>query len=56
MYQPRMTMVSVEQSVEFELCRETEVLGENLLQCHFFHHKSHVTYLEPGQPQWESGD
>jgi hypothetical protein len=38
--------------------RETEVLGENLSQRHFAHHKSHTTRpeLEPGPPRWEAGD
>jgi hypothetical protein len=35
--------MSVEQSVESELAGETEVLEENLPQCHFTHRKSHMT-------------
>jgi hypothetical protein len=33
-------MMSVEQSVEWELVGETAVFGENLPQCRFVHHKS----------------
>jgi hypothetical protein len=33
---------------------ETEVLGENLLQCHFVHHKPHMLpRREPGLPRWK---
>jgi hypothetical protein len=32
LYQRRMMMMIVEQSVEYELARKTEVLGENLRQ------------------------
>jgi hypothetical protein len=46
-------MMIVEQSVECELAGETEVLGENLPQCHFVHHKIHMTSsgLELGPPR-----
>jgi hypothetical protein len=50
-----MMMMSVEQSVKWELAGETEVLGENVTQCHFVHNKSHMTWagLEPGPPTWK---
>jgi hypothetical protein len=35
--------VIVEQLVEWRLAGETEVLGENLPQRRFVHHKSHLT-------------
>jgi hypothetical protein len=36
-------MMNVEQLVELELSGKTEVLRENLPQCHFFNHKPHIT-------------
>jgi hypothetical protein len=51
-------MMIVEQSVECELAGKTEVLGENLPQCHFVGQKSHMTWpgFEPGLTRWEAGD
>jgi hypothetical protein len=48
----------VEKQIECRLAGETEVLGENLPQRHFAHHKSHMTRLgfEFGPPRWEAGD
>jgi hypothetical protein len=37
--------------------REAEVHGENLSQCRFVHHKTHMLPgREPAPPQWEASD
>jgi hypothetical protein len=46
----------IEKLVEI-LARETEILGENLPQCHFVHYKPHMlTERKPGPPRWEASD
>jgi hypothetical protein len=44
--------------VEWDWAGETEVVGKNLPQCHFVHHKSYMTWtwLEPEPPRWEAGN
>jgi hypothetical protein len=50
-------IVIVEQFGGMKIDRETEVLGENLSQRHFVHHKYHFRPgLEPGPPRWEASD
>jgi hypothetical protein len=51
--QPRVIMM-IEKSVE-SLAGETEVLGENLPQCRFVHHKTHMPPgREPKPSRWEA--
>jgi hypothetical protein len=47
--------MSMEYFVDRELTGETEVLVGNLPQCHFSHHKSHMSWPEKelGPPRWE---
>jgi hypothetical protein len=51
-------LMNMEQLVEWELTRETEVRGDNLLQCHVIHKKFHMTWpgIEKGLPRYEAGD
>jgi hypothetical protein len=50
---PRVNMM-MEKLVE-RLTGESEVLGENLSQCRFVHHKPHMLPgHEPGPPWWEA--
>jgi hypothetical protein len=49
-------MIMMDKYVEC-LARETEVLGENLPQYHFVHHKTHMLPgREPGPLRWEASD
>jgi hypothetical protein len=51
-------IMMMENLVEWRLAGETEVLGENLPQRHFVHHKSHLTrpVREPGLTQGSNSD
>jgi hypothetical protein len=54
--QPRVIMM-MEKLVEWWLVRKPEVLGENLAQCRFVHHKTHMLpRREPWPPRWEASD
>jgi hypothetical protein len=42
-------IMMMEKLVEWRLAGETEVLGENLPQCRFVHHKPHMLYRDTNQ-------
>jgi hypothetical protein len=42
LYLPRVIVMMMENLVEWRSAGETEELGENLLQRHFVHYKSHL--------------
>jgi hypothetical protein len=46
------------QLVEWKLAEKTEVIGENLHQCHFVSNKLQMTWrgIEPGPLRLEAGD
>jgi hypothetical protein len=59
LWQPRViAKMIVEKLMECRLEGETEVLGENLPQRHFIHHKSHLTRpaFELCPQRWEAID
>jgi hypothetical protein len=39
--------LNMEQLMNLELAKKTEVLGENLPHCHFVHHKSNMKLITP---------
>jgi hypothetical protein len=48
--------MNMKQLMEWELTEETQILRGNLPQCHFVHHKSHISWpgIEPGPQRWKT--